>query len=622
MKLSREFVWLIVKTAAAVLVFINSVPGDFVYDDHRQIVANPLIQDASLMKNALASDVWAFKGDGTISASNYWRPTFTAWCIVNFRLFGLDPFGWHLLNILLHAGVCAVGFLLLRRWAVPPLVCAVIVVLFAVHPVHTESVAWISGSPDVLFGSFFLLSIYFADLSVTQNKKRNLAVSLLFYLLALGSKEIALFCIPIFVLVLGRRGDDTTFLKAVTANKAWRSASVYLAAAVAYFFVRAYILGAISRPVENSPTLPSALLTAPSVFLFYVRQIIFPFWLGPNYPLRPVESAGLFSFVLPLLVSALLIAGLVAATRGSFVRRIGAALFILPLIPAFFTTAFPSEQIGHDRYLYLPISGFLIVAVSFLTELLGKRFPGAGERYVLIGAVPFALTMAVQTYSYNRIWLNDVSLWRHAVTVDPSSASNWRQLGAVLAENNDLDRADDAYQRSIGIRQDPLALMGRGRISIAKGDLAGAVRDLETIINLPPENLDAYILFQTYEALAVAHQQQKDLAAAERRLREARERLPIYRAAATEKLAVVLYLQNRKPEALAELESVRTQARTEMLLASKSVFLRLGMLYAETGRKAEARTALEEFLSATANAKDAPSLEERRAAAELLRSIR
>ena len=65
---------------------------------------------------ALTNDVWAFKGDGTVTASNYWRPTFTAWCIINFSLFGLDPYGWHFLNLLLHLGVCLLAFLLLRKW--------------------------------------------------------------------------------------------------------------------------------------------------------------------------------------------------------------------------------------------------------------------------------------------------------------------------------------------------------------------------------------------------------------------------------------------------------------------------------------------------------------------------
>ena len=101
----------------------------------------------------------------------------------------------------------------------------------------------------------------------------------------------------------------------------------------------------------------------------------------------------------------------------------------------------------------------------------------------------------------------------------------------------------------------------------------------------------------------------------------ARQRLPIYYAALTEKLAVVLYNQNRKPEALAELEAVRDRARTEYLGESKGVFLRLGMLYAELGKKREAKAALEEYLSTTADVQDAASIDERRTASQLLRQV-
>ena len=117
MKFRNEWKWIVPIIAICALVFADSLGGALVYDDSRQIVRNTLIQDNSLMWKALTSDVWAFKGDGTQAASNYWRPTFTAWHIINFRLFGMNPLGWHVTNLLLHAGVCVLAYALLRRWA-------------------------------------------------------------------------------------------------------------------------------------------------------------------------------------------------------------------------------------------------------------------------------------------------------------------------------------------------------------------------------------------------------------------------------------------------------------------------------------------------------------------------
>jgi hypothetical protein len=98
--------------------------------------------------------------------------------------------------------------------------------------------------------------------------------------------------------------------------------------------------------------------------------------------------------------------------------------------------------------------------------------------------------------------------------------------------------------------------------------------------------------------------------------------LPIYFGALTEKLAVILYVQDRKSDALAELEGARTQARSELLPASKQLFLRLGQLYAELGRKEDAKGALEEYLASTNTVTDQATLDDRRQATELLRKIR
>src|SRR5262249_47741237 len=159
-KFRAELKWIILIAVVCVVVFANSLSGEFVYDDLRQIVRNPLIQDNSLIGQALTSDVWAFKGDGSIAASNYWRPTFIAWLILNFRLFGTAPLGWHVTNLLLHTVVCILAFLLMRRWNFSEFLAFAITLIFAVHPVHVESVAWVSGSPDLLFAAAFLGSLW------------------------------------------------------------------------------------------------------------------------------------------------------------------------------------------------------------------------------------------------------------------------------------------------------------------------------------------------------------------------------------------------------------------------------------------------------------------------------
>ena len=139
---------------------------------------------------------------------------------------------------------------------------------------------------------------------------------------------------------------------------------------------------------------------------------------------------------------------------------------------------------------------------------------------------------------------------------------------------------------------------------------------------MPNEDLNAYTLYQTYEALALALSQNGKNTQAAEILREARKRLPIYYAALTEKLAIVLYQQNRKPEALKELEDARSQAQREMLPESKNIFMRLGMLYGETGQKEKSREALQEYLNVTNDINNAETIKTRQMASELLRQIK
>jgi protein O-mannosyl-transferase len=605
--------WILPLALVVVVVFSNAASGEFVYDDNRQILRNPLIQDNSLIGKALTSDVWAFKGDGSIAASNYWRPTFTAWNILCFRLFGANPFGWHLFNILLHAGVCVLGFFLLRRWDLTPIIAFSICLIFAVHPVHVESATWIAGSPDLLFSLALLGSLWFAESYGKSKKTKDLAVSAALFAVALGAKEVGILCLPIYWLLFNK---TSVLPKDSKPNNS--GLIVYLGIAIVYFFVRLKIIGAISLPPQDAASFGNAILSIPEMFTFYLRQAVFPFWLSANYPLRPVESIGLMNFVLPLIVSIGAIVGLFFLAKRTKIGMIGFAIFILPLIPAMNATAFIPEQIVHDRYLYLPLLGLLIVLSPVCAEFLDKFKREA----ILIAAAIISLPLAFQTFVYNQTWLNDLAIWENAVKIDEISSFSWSQYGSELSESGKIDDAINAYQKSLQIKETERGYYGLARNLTAKKKFSEAEMFLTKALNMPAKNSEAYTMYQVYESLAIALISQTKFAEAEKQLTEARTILPIYSAALTEKLAVVYYQQGKKPEALKELESAKTQARKELLPESKTVFLRLGMLYGELGRKDEARQSLQEFMNLTASLKDKSIQENRLQATKLLQQLK
>ena len=123
----------------------------------------------------MTSDVWAFSVETAETRSNYWRPMFVLWLMVNYRFFGLIPAGWHVAAILLHGLVIVLSAETLRRLGVRPAVSAATLWTFAAHPVHVESVAWISGAPDLLVSAFLLGSYvtYLAKRSSSGSVKND-----------------------------------------------------------------------------------------------------------------------------------------------------------------------------------------------------------------------------------------------------------------------------------------------------------------------------------------------------------------------------------------------------------------------------------------------------------------
>lgn len=611
MKFRDELKWIIPLVLVCFVVFANSFGGDFVYDDTRQIVRNTLIQDNSLVWKALTSDVWAFKGDGTQAASNYWRPTFTLWNIICFRLFGMNPIGWHVANVVLHSGVCVMAYSLLRRWTFSAVLAFVIALIFAVHPVHVESVSWIAGSPDLLFGLAFLGSLWFAT-SYRETRSTNyLVLTAILYAVALGAKEIGIFMLPVYYLILIDRKDADKKANAGANNTPLLMLG---AIAVVYFLIRWAVLGAVSRPPDDAVAFGDAVMSVPEMFAFYLRQIFAPVWVAVNYPLTPPAGITLTNFIIPAAVSLAAIVAIAYLVKTRPNTRLAAAIFLLPLIPAMNATAFISEQIVHDRYLYLPLLGILMLLVPLAAAKLN-------ERNLLIGGIVIAAALAFQTFRYNTAWANEVSLWAWTSQIDNSSFTSL-QLGSSLADAGRIDESIRAYSDSIARKPAARAYMGRARGYEKLKRFADAEADLQKALQFPPERVEAYALYQTYEMLGIVYVDQRKYEDAARLFVKARTDLPMYAAALTEKLAVVYYQAGQKDQALRELEAAQAQARRELLPESKSVFLRLGMLYVEQGRKDEARAATNEYLRLTTAINDKNTLASRNQASKLLESLK
>lgn len=597
--LRSAFLWLLPALVLGFLVYVNTLGGEFVYDDQLQISRNSLIQDRSQFWHALTSDVWKFKG-GDQTHSNYWRPSFVLWLIFNFRCFGFELFGWHLASVLLHLGVVTLAFVVVRRFAISTPVAAAIALIFAVHPVHCESVAWLSGAPDLILGAALLGSLCFVELLSKRQTLLRWVMALGLYLIALGAKEMALL-FPLLIVGLLYRTEREPREGKNSWSRIVALTWPFAALAIAYFLVRRSILGITQLRPEGGASLSEAILTAPSVFAFYLRQMIVPFWIGPSYPLRVVTPAnlGMGNFVIPLILTILAAWWMIRTAMVSRIARVGLALFLVPLAPVMNIVVFGSEQLVHDRYLYLPLLGFLILLVPVWTSLLqwiGSERMLRPSLLIFILAVLVSVPLGAQTVRYNHAWTSNLALWEWGVRTDPGSAYVYQQYGVHLHEAKRVDEAVAAFNRSIEITPIASTYVVRANALMDQKRFAEAEADLRAII---AKKVDAYTLYRAYRDLAVCLSSEGKADDAVNAIRQGRQRLPQYTAALTGKMASVLWHASRQSEALSEFNSARSQARTESLPESRLLLYGLGMLNVELGNRDDARAALVEFLSVT-----------------------
>lgn len=572
---------LLLLAGVCALIYANSLSGDFVYDDHSQIVANRLIRDDALLGKALSSDVWAFKGAREAAWSNYWRPSFVLWLCLNYRLFGLAPWGWHALSLLLHVLATGLAFQLLRRFELDRRVALAIALLFAVHPVHVESVAWISGSTDLLL-SCFLLGSLLCVLRALRSHRIWWLPALLLYVGALGSKEVAVLFAPcVAVAAWGACAGST---KERRRRAGW-AALTFGALAGAYLVIRGQVLGASELEYAWHGGPWAVLRNAPQLFCFYLRQALLPLWTGPSYGLRPLEDFGLLYGWLALAVT-LAASGLALWIARGWVALFGCLLFGCLLGPAFNINAFLPEDIVHDRYLYLPLLGLLIAALV----PVARRW---GSRRVLLLACLLAVPLGIKTGLDNRTWASDRALWERGVARNPNSAQALAMLGDALLKEGDKAAARTALDRALALRPLTKATIQRAGLLLETGEMAAAVRDLNMVIAAHPQELAAWeYLLKCFEAVG-------DFAGGVRTARAAREAIPYRYCVLTDKLAVLLYRMGAKQEARQELQAAVPRVETELGEGASAVHFRLGLLELELGASAAGRAHLRRFLQLT-----------------------
>jgi len=453
------------------LLYANSLVNGFVLDDTFLIVGNPWVGDFTNLPRMISADYWAPTGQVGL-----YRPLTTVTYSLNHLTGGGEPFAYHLTNVFLHAANSALVLVLVLLATGRARLSFLSALLFAAHPIHTEAVAGISsGRPELLAAAFMLLSLvlYAARYRGRCDPKVCLTVSLIFFALALASKESA-FVLPALVPLVGwmERTDDGN--RPRPWGRLLTDSAPYLAVALTYLVVRWKVL-------ENSSFLPILnfldnplialepgwrMVSAIYVGLRYFWLLIFPANLSYDYSfdqIPAVVSPGDPRVLLVALALPVVAALIFVASRRNRTTAFAIAFSLLTFgIVA--NIVLPIGTVMADRLLYIPSIGFTILVASILLAV-DERLPGRlGRPMWLMLCVLLLGGYSIRTLVRNADWRSEETLFIHDVEVSPRSAKARANAGAIRLRNREAEEALAHYLAAIatGItpEQYPLPFLG------------------------------------------------------------------------------------------------------------------------------------------------------------------
>lgn len=525
-RLGQALPWLAL-ALVALLPYLGALTCDFVYDDVGIILENDLLEADQPWWRSVTEPYWP----GPRKAGLY-RPVTTFSYRLQLDLFGPRAMPFHLLNMLLHAGVTLLVLALLRRMLNRGFALAwLIAALFAVHPLHTEAVTGVVGRAE-LFAALFGLIAYLAFLN-PASKARWLMIGL-GMALAIASKEGAIgFGLLFGAHRLGLMGDGRGYANLKREGRLsgeLRCDLLLIASIVPYLLARGAVIGwsadsnatVIDNPLVAAP-LDAGVLTAARMLAHGLWLTVWPSRLSADYSFDAIPlERGLLS------VGGLALLGLIALTVVLIARRDRRPAltwsfgFYLALILPVSNLLYPIGTIFGERLLYLPVLGLLTCIVLLVRPLLG---PSPKPLWGVILMTPILLLAGLRTWDRNRDWQTDRTLFASAVEAYPRSSRMQGNLGTTLIKAGQLAEAEQHLRESLNIAPfNSFGLNGLGHLLIiterydeAEEVLGEAIKrypektePLQRIGNLYLERERAQEALEAFDGLLALDAQNKD----------------------------------------------------------------------------------------------------------------
>jgi len=437
--------------ACATLPYLNIFFNGFVYDDDSQLLRNPYVRSFRHLKEIFTTNVWSFQG---AVVSNYFRPMMTLGYLLCYKVFGMRAYGFHLVSLLLHVLVVCFVFVLTERLTGDRVWAFAASAFFALHPIHTESVAWIAAVTDLELTFFYLLT-FGLFLAVARpgggRSEPILAAMSGVFLLALLSKEQAMTLPALATVYEHFCREDRAETK--TTQKLARYGVLWLIA-LAYLLYRIHFLGALvpaEKAAEVSPL--QIALSAIALFAQYIGKLLWPARLCAFYVFQPTVSP-FDRYVLVGLAILLVLAGFVLVYWRSRDRRLVLASFAIVWFLATLAPVLNAHWVGDnvftERYLYLPSVGVAWL-IGLGASSLWSRAAGrpARQRALVLAGVALGGLYAARIVIRNRDWNSDIVLYNRTLELSPDADIILENLGSAYWHHGDLDKAESVWRRAL-----------------------------------------------------------------------------------------------------------------------------------------------------------------------------
>ncbi|MGA1868194.1 MAG: tetratricopeptide repeat protein [bacterium] len=495
-------------------------------DDNTYVTENQHVTRGLTLKNI----VWAFR---TTHAAN-WHPTTWLSHMADCQLYGLDSGRHHLTNVLIHIFNSLLLFSIFLKITKDFWQCSVIAALFALHPLHVESVAWVAERKDVLSTFFLMLTIWMYVMYIENKRITPYLFMILCFILGLMAKPM-LVTLPFVLLLLDYWPLKRTSIYPLVSEKI---PLLMLAGASSILTLWVQQSGGAVRSLGIYPV-TMRIANAFVSYITYMGKMVFPYHLAVLYPYPLMFPAWKVAGACIVLLSITLCALLTMRKYPYFL--IGWLWYIGTCVPVIGLVQVGSQAMA-DRYTYIPLIGLFIIIAWGVPAL----FSSWHYKKKALAAVTSILFIALMIITYQQVgyWSTSITLFQHAIESTTHNYLAHHNLGVALADQGNLEKAIEHYSEALRIHPDfALAHSNLGSALRMQGQISEAIKHYNKALEIEPDHV-----FSHYN-LGIALKEQGRIAEATEHYFEALRLRPDF-VLAHNNLGNALLLQGKTSEAI------------------------------------------------------------------------